>query len=85
MADIEANAKTREASGSVEFPAEDWLTSFLYVLMRDASPVGEVEAVVRSLEQEVRKDKTRYTNGWLALYARHLADRLRAVGSLPPP
>lgn len=81
--DLEANAKVREASGNVSFPASDWLTSFLYVLVRDVAPAGEVEALVRELERESRDGLNHYTNGWLAHYAKNLADRLRAVAGPP--
>lgn len=78
MADVEGNARLRELSGSIGYPAEDWLTSLLYLLMRDAAPIGEVEVIVRELEKEPRAGMVIYTNGWLAQYAKHLADRIRA-------
>lgn len=78
---VAANQRLRTVSGSVEYPTSDWLTSFLYTLMRDAAPVGEVEAIVREIEREAPQGETVYTNGWLAQYAKHLADRLRATGT----
>lgn len=84
MEDVAARARLREASGSVSYPSSDWLTDLLYGLMRDVAPPGEVEALVRSLEQEPRDGMTHYTNGWLARYANHLANRLRAVADKPP-
>lgn len=80
IADIATNTRLREASGRVDIPAEDWLTSFLYELMRDAAPPGEVERIVRHIEQEPRDGDNLYSNGWLAHYAKNLADRLRSVG-----
>lgn len=80
IADVASNRQLREDSGGVDYPAEDWLTSFLYELMRDAAPPGEVERVVRHIEQEPKDGDNRYSNGWLAQYAKNLADRLRSVG-----
>lgn len=68
----------REESGHVSYPGSDWLTSLLYGLMRDAANVGSVEQVVRDLEEEETSEEIVYTNGWLAKYAKHLADRIRA-------
>lgn len=64
-----------EESGYISYPY-DWLTSFLYGLMRDGAPTGVVERIVRDIEEETI-DEITYTNGWLAQYAKHLADRLR--------
>lgn len=67
----EANSELRIRSGEVNI--NDRLTSFLYELMRDHLPLGVVEKLVRdSLEPDAA-----YTNGWLAKYAKDLADRLR--------
>jgi len=49
------------------------LVSFLYNLMRDHMPVGDVETLVQDAEDE---PDVIYTNGWLANYAADLADRL---------
>lgn len=76
---VAANQRVRAASGSVVYPAEDWLTCFLYLLMRDTAAVGTVEEIVREIEQDPQTGDNSYTNGWLAQYAKHLADRLRAV------
>lgn len=61
----------REASGSVTINSK--LVSFLYVLMRDHLPTGDVESLIRESEDD--PDVT-YTNGWLAKYAENLANRL---------
>jgi hypothetical protein len=77
-----SNKIVREASGKVIYPSSDWLTSFLYELMRDAIPAGQVETIVRSIEEKARKsglEDILYTNGWLAKYANHLAERIRKV------
>jgi len=62
-----------ERSGKV-FAATP-LVSFLYDLMRDHLPPGTVERLVREAESP---GTTTYTNGWLAMYAKDVADRLTA-------
>ncbi len=75
-----SNKKVREASGEIDFPVSDWLTSFLYTLMRDYTPPGRVEQLVRDIENEATKATACcYTNGWLAQYAKYLADRIRVA------
>jgi hypothetical protein len=59
----------RDRSGSVA--SEDPLVSFLYVLMRDVAPPGVIEELVGSRELTI------FTNGWLANYAKDIAERLR--------
>lgn len=65
------NAGLRERSGEVAIMG-DRLASFLYDLLRDHLPAGEVERLVREADPDVQ-----YTNGWLAEYARDLSRRLR--------
>lgn len=48
------------------------LVSFLYSLMRDHVTPGDIEKLV----QEASEPEVYYTNGFLALYAEHLAKRL---------
>ena len=68
------NTQMFDRSGSIVIT--DNLVSVLYTLMRDEIPPGKLEAIVRDIESH---DKTiQYTNGWLALYAKDLADRLRS-------
>jgi len=59
------------------------LVSFLYDLMRDHLPPGVVERLVRESglvggETPYGHWATTYTNGWLAMYAKDVADRLTA-------
>lgn len=61
----------REASGHIERDSK--LISFLYELMRDHLPPGVVEKLV----QDSQVSECLYTNGWLALYAEDLANRLK--------
>lgn len=58
-------------SGEVEI-CGDKLTSFLYELIRDHMPAGDVEKLVRNAHPDVK-----YCNGWLAEYSKNLARRLR--------
>lgn len=60
-----------QRSGSVT--SSDPLVSFLYLLMRDHVTPGSIEELVR----ESKPEEAQYTNGWLASYAKDLADRLR--------
>ena len=64
----------RERSGSVRI--DSCLVSFLYQLMRDHLPTADVEDMVKkSCDSDVL-----YSNGWLALYANDVANRLLASG-----
>ena len=78
-----ANEKLRRASGEINYPASCWLTSFLYDLMRDGSPPGKVEEIVRRVEEEDRIGENMYSNGWLAQYASYLAYRLKDIDRAP--
>jgi hypothetical protein len=59
-----------ERSGEVT----DWspLVSFLYELMRDYVPPGVVEGIL----DDRGRIETTFTNGWLANYAKDVAERL---------
>ena len=61
----------RQRSGNVRL--HNRLVSFLYDLMRDHLPPGVIEKLV----QEATEPDVTYTNGWLALYAQDLAQRLQ--------
>lgn len=63
--------KLRARSGTVQI--ESKLVSFLYDLMRDHLPAGVVEKLV----QDSQEPNVTYTNGWLANYAKDLAERLQ--------
>lgn len=64
--------RLKKESGTIVY--SDALTSFLYELMRDHLPAGEVEAIVNN---SINSGPTTYTNGWLAQYAFNLAEELR--------
>lgn len=62
-----------QRSGSVT--SEDPLVSFLYILMRDHVAPGVLEGIMREHPHKMG-DTSKFTNGWLASYAKDLADRL---------
>lgn len=62
----------RERSGMVS--SDDSLVSLLYELMRDYVPPGTIEGIMASCKTDT---ETVFTNGWLANYAKDLANRLR--------
>lgn len=65
--------KLRTRSNST-YVAANPLVAFLYELMRDHLPAGDVEALVRASPPG---QSFTFTNGWLAAYAVDLAERLR--------
>jgi hypothetical protein len=69
----EINKDLRMASGSVD--SDDKLVCFLYLLLGDKLPAGQIEVLVRDAEIWARN--TEYSNGWLAEYAKNIAQRLR--------
>jgi hypothetical protein len=62
----------REESGN--FISTDPLVSFLYLLMRDHLPTGDVEELFQT---SIETPNSLYTNGWLAKYAENLANGLK--------
>lgn len=76
-ASIVINSLLREKSGSINIDGK--LVDFLYILMRDHLPAGTVESLVREVEIDSASNDceiNEYSNGWLALYAKNLSDRL---------
>lgn len=63
--------RMRKASGRVD--DDRALVAFLYHLARDDVTTGDVEMIV---DQLVGKGPYRFTNGWLARWAKDVADRL---------
>ena len=66
------NDQQRIRSGEVNIDSK--LVSFLYTLLRDHLAAGVVEDIVRDA---AIGSNCQYTNGWLALYANDLANRLK--------
>jgi hypothetical protein len=64
------NDNLRIRSGSIQFDSK--LVSFLYELMRDHIPPGEMEVIINNSIDGI----TTYSNGWLANYANDIARRL---------
>lgn len=69
---VDLNQSMQERSGNVK--SDDPLVSLLYTLLRDHITPGEMEKYVREVEIN---PETEFTNGWLALYAVDLANRIR--------
>lgn len=70
----ERNLALRRSSGRINDKRAT--VSFLYELMRDHLPAGTVEELVRRNEMVSESNEAQFTNGHLAQYAQHLADRL---------
>lgn len=71
MSDKNKNDILRELTGNVTINCK--LTSFIYSLLRDHLPAGEVELLIREAEDQ---SNVTYTNGYLAKYSEILAKRL---------
>jgi hypothetical protein len=76
---IGKNQEIFKENGEVSFSASDKLTSLVYEILRDVAPSGAVEGKLRQVEEESIDGEITYTNGWLAKYAKHLADRIRKL------
>lgn len=62
----------RERSGQID--SDDPLVAFLYLLLRDKIVPGELEEIMKQISSE---DESKFSNGWLALYAKDIAKRLK--------
>ena len=62
--------KMRNDSGN--FTSNDLITSFIYTLARDHLPIGIIEEILSTCDNE----KCLYTNGWLAKYAEEVSKKL---------
>lgn len=68
----------RARSGNIK--SKDKLVGFLYILMRDYLPTGKIEEIMQGHvypDGMLADFESIYTNGWLAQYAKDLANRLR--------
>lgn len=68
--DNERNERLRVESG--EYRDNSRLVNFLYLLLRDYLPGGQVEQILRDTSFE----DTKYSNGYIALYAKNIAKEL---------
>lgn len=75
------NKEIYEASGEISFPASDKLTSLMYEILRDVAPAGAIEGKLRQIEEETTEGYVLYSNGWLANYAKFLANRISQLPS----
>ena len=72
---MQRRIKIRGLSGNVDDNRK--LVAFLYLLMRDKLPCGEVEKIVQEVNDgALRLSGFDFSNGWLAQYAQSLADFL---------
>lgn len=62
---------------SGEKKTDDLLVVFLYTLLRDHLPAGDVETLMCDEVEPCRGQTTSLSNGWLADMATDLAARLR--------
>ena len=57
---------------------KDGLVSFLYILLRDHLPAGEIERIiVEHVDKAKKNGPIIYDNAYLASYAAELADRIQ--------
>ena len=70
------NVELRKRSGSIN--SNDPLVSFLYILMRDYLPAGTVEKI---MQEHVNEKESLFCNGFLAQYAKDVADRINELDS----
>lgn len=56
--------------------AKNKLVDFLYCLLRDRVPPGEIETLIANIEA-AQDNESEYENKHLEAYARELADRLK--------
>jgi len=64
--------------GSPKVKIENKIDMFVYLLMRDHLPCGEVEAIVQEIEKTGlnKTDEVRFSNGYLAEYAQNITSRI---------
>jgi hypothetical protein len=72
----------RNASGNRE--SKDPLVLFLYLLMRDKLPTGEVEQLTINTLEAIPKDGVLFTNGFLVDYATNITERLQDASKPKP-
>jgi hypothetical protein len=65
------DSRMRVRSGLIN--SEDPLVVLLYLLMRDHIPSGDIEGILKDIQNE----EYEFSNGWLANHAKDIAERLR--------
>jgi len=69
----------RKKSGEVNIETSDWLSNLFYRLLESGLPAGDLESIVKQVEEDRSNGFIKTIccdNGWIANYAKHLADRL---------
>lgn len=75
--DMPLMKQIREESGEVNL--EGLLVAVFYRLIRDEVVAGAMEGIVQDvLANHNNNTPIEYSNGWLALYARNIVERLTA-------
>lgn len=74
---VECDLAKIEVMGSNPMPRSNAmkLTTFLYLLMRDTVPTGEVARIVKEIESSLDQEPC-FTNKHLASYAEEIAKKL---------
>lgn len=73
----------RERSGKVDSKSK--LVAFIYLIMRDHVPPGEIEELMREHVHLIKADENvEFSNGWMAEHAKDVARRLGWEGDPPP-
>ncbi len=62
----------RARSGHMD--SDDPLVQFLYLILRDRILPGDLEEVMKQISEDGRSE---FSNGWLAMYAMDIAQRLK--------
>lgn len=70
-------ARIRARSGKVS--SSDPLVSFLYTLMKDYVTSGNIEEIMLSHMPQEPGTVTEFTNGYLALHAQDIAERIHIL------
>jgi hypothetical protein len=65
--------------GGVSVTNDELLVQFLYILLRDHLPAGEVEKIIVDHVSPFSHLEVKYSNQFLEGYAREIAGRLRPV------
>ena len=82
--DMPLMKQIREESGEIDLTG--LFTAVFYRLMRDEVVPGAMEGIVQDiLAAHNNHDPIGYSNGWLALYAKNIVDRLTYIDLESPP
>ena len=68
------NEQLRIDSGFVN--SHDKLVGFLYLLLRDYVPAGDIEEIMKQISKKESSETYEFTNGYIASYAKNIQERL---------